>query len=142
MNTKIIFLDLDWTIFGEDSKPMKDSIYCLNELIRLTDAKIVITSSWRIGKNLNQLVAQLSCTHTFPSVHVVGMTDVIYHNELEIPRGAEIEIYLNEHPEIEKYVILDDELIPMLSQADHFVQVNPKIGLSGEGFREALRILG
>lgn len=133
---KVIFLDIDGTIYCNGSP-----VYCLTELIKMTNAKIVITSSWRIGKTLDQLISDINRLENFPVQSVIGMTEVIYHKEEEIPRGAEIEIYLREHPEIEEYVIIDDEPVPLLTQADHFVQVG-KGGFQGEEFREALRILG
>ena len=138
---KVIFLDLDGPICDTRGNKNPDAIYCLSELVRLTKAKIIITSSWRIGKDINQLTASLSLWNNFPVDQVIGMTEVIYHNEREIPRGAEIEIYLEDHQDIDNYVILDDESVPLLTQADHFVQTG-KDGITGEQFREALRILG
>ena len=138
---KVIFLDLDGPICDTCGNKNPDAIYCLSELVRLTEAKIVITSSWRIGKDINQLTASLSLWYNFPVDQVIGMTEVIYHNEREIPRGAEIEIYLEDHQDIDNYVILDDESVPLLTQADHFVQTG-RDGITGEQFREALRILG
>lgn len=138
---KVIFLDLDGPICDTRGNKNPDAIYCLSELVRLTEAKIVITSSWRIGKNISQLTASLSLWYIFPADKVIGVTEVIYHNEREIPRGAEIEIYLEDHQDIDNYVILDDESVPLLTQADHFVQTG-RDGITGEQFREALRILG
>lgn len=137
---KAIFLDLDGPIFinGEINE---DAVYCLSELIRLTNAYIIITSSWRIGKTIDQLISDLSKYPKFPVEHIKGLTDVINYKTVEIPRGAEISIYLEEHQEIENYVIIDDEIIPLLSQKDHFVQTGIH-GFIGEYFREALRILG
>ena len=139
---KVIFLDLDGPIcyLGQ---PQKDAIYCLTELIRLTGAKIVITSSRRIGKTLDQVTSQLSLWTGFPSESVIELLDVIYSQiGYEISRGAEIEIYLRNHPEVENYVILDDLPIVLLSQVDNFVQITNPQGITGENFREALRILG
>lgn len=137
---KVIFLDLDGPICFLGN-PQKDAMYCLSELVRMTGAKIVITSSHRIGKTLNQMTAQLSLWTGFPVDSVIDILDVIYHDGFEIPRGAEIEIYLNNHQEIENYVILDDLPIVLLSQVDNFVRTSDK-GMTGENFREALRILG
>ena len=138
---KVIFLDLDGPICDTCGNKNPDAIYCLSELVRLTEAKIVITSSWRIGKDINQLTTSLSLWYNFPVDQVIGMTEVIYHNEREIPRGAEIEIYLEDHQDIDNYVILDDESVPLLTQVDHFVQTE-RDGITGRQFREALRILG
>ncbi len=139
---KIIFLDLDGPICVL-GKPQKDAIYCISELVRLTGAKIVITSSHRIGKTLNQMTSQLSLWTGFPSECIVDLLDVICTQDgREISRGAEIEIYLLNHPEIDNYVILDDLPVVLLSQVNNFVHVTGSQGITGENFREALRILG
>ena len=140
MNESVIFLDLDGPIFDK-GKPISEALHCLTELTKMTQADIVITSSWRIGATLDQLKSRLNGIPGFPSLSVIGMTDVIYYHELEIPRGAEIDIYLREHPEIKKYVIIDYEEIILLNQSSNFVQPGLQ-GFHGQFFREALRILG
>lgn len=138
---KVIFLDLDGPIFKE-GRVNESSVHCLLELIRETGAKIIVTSSWRIGKSIGELKTELTNKiPEFPSDEIIGMTEVIYHKGLEIPRGAEIEIYLQDHIEIEEYVIIDDEEVPLLSQSSHFVQTWAS-GFIGDCYRNALRILG
>jgi len=140
MSESVIFLDLDGPIFDK-GKPISEAIQCLTELVKMTQASIVITSSWRIGTTLDQLKSRLNGIPGFPSLSVVGMTDVIYYHELEISRGAEIDIYLREHPEIKKYVIIDDEEIVLLNQLPNFVQPGIQ-GFHGQYFRDALKLLG
>ena len=139
---KVIFLDLDGPLF-DNGEFIKEASYCLSELVRLTGAKIVITSDWRIGKDVNQVMSRLSVSLGITTLEVIGITDVVYHNSHEIPRGAEIKLWLEEHLEdIESYVIIDDsEDSALVSMSSHLV-LTGKQGFQGGCFREALRILG
>lgn len=140
---KVIFLDLDGPLFNSEGVIIDNAVYCLGELVRLTEAKIVITSDWRIGKRLDQVRAKLSVHLGIISQKVIDLTDVIYHKDKEISRGAEIQSWLEEHEsDIDNYVIIDDsETAALVSNQSHFVKVGDA-GITGEVFREALRILG
>lgn len=140
---KIIFLDLDGPIFN-NGVLINNALHCLNELIRLTGAKIVVTSDWRIGKTLEQIKELISSTlGENISKEVMGITDVIYHNNVEVARAAEIQYWLDSSSEnITRYVIIDDnESAALLSSAMNFVKVGDA-GITGEVFRNCLRILG
>lgn len=141
MKNKIIFLDLDGPIF-DNGNYIEDAGYCLKELVKLTGAKIVITSDWRIGKSLDQVMSRLSVFIGLTSQEVIDLTKVIYYDSYEIARGAEIELWLRDHPEVDNYVIIDDsETAALVSMSSNFVKVG-KAGFNGECFRDALRILG
>ena len=142
MKNKIIFLDLDGPLFN-DGVYIENAGYCLGELVKLTGAKIIITSDWRIGKSLEQVRSRLSRYIGITSQDVIGLTDVIYYKDsYEIARGAEIDLWLRDHPEVDSYVIIDDlKTSALMSMSDNFVLVE-KSGFIGEAFRKALRILG
>ena len=56
------------------------------------------------------------------------------------PRGDEIKTYLNNHPEVENYVIIDDG--DMLDeQLYHFVQTNYEDGITDAETERAIKIL-
>ena len=140
---KIIFLDLDGPIYN-NGVLINDALHCLNELIRLTGAKIVITSDRRIGKNLGQVKDLIYATlGENISKEVIGITKVIYYNGVEVPRAAEIQYWLDSSSEnITRYVIIDEnESAALLSSAMNFVKVGDA-GITGEVFRNCLRILG
>lgn len=76
----------------------------LRKLLKLHDAKIVISSNWRTSKNLHKL--RLLFNFYDLDKYVADVTVI-----LDFKRGgrsAEIQQYLDTHPEIEKFVILDD----------------------------------
>lgn len=106
---RVIFLDIDgvlnahhntaerWRGFiGIDQRHVKLFL----KLIERTGAKVVLSSTWRRDDDwletmdVNGLHKEL----------FIGRTD-----RLGVARGIEIQKYLNEHPEITQYAILDDD---------------------------------
>ena len=140
---KVIFLDLDGPLFN-NGMLINNALRCLNELIRLTEAKIVVTSDRRIGKTLEQIKSFISSTlGENISNEVIGMTEVVYYKGVEISRAAEIQLWLDSNIDIiTNYVIIDDsESAALLSSSMNFVKVGDA-GITGEVFRHCLRILG
>lgn len=85
----------------------------LNNLIARTDARLVISSCWRIGRTVSEL-QQLLDKWKVEGL-VVGKTGW----DSNVIRGVEIQRWLDEHPEVESFVILDDDkdmgaLLPFL----------------------------
>ncbi len=69
---------------------------------------------------------------------IVGMTP-LFDTSLSRANGreAEIKYYLNNHPEIEEYVILDDYRMDL----KNFIYVDPEFGLCWEVIAKAIQIL-
>jgi hypothetical protein len=146
---KIIFLDFEGVlqINRSRSKPYRpgsptfdrESVANLNLLIKLTDAKIVVTSSWRLDSDL-----PLQHLVDFEGVigEVVGQTPYLglgYHG-----RGAEIHAFLREDNfPIEQFVILDDDIEHDI--ADHFpnslVRTDMATGFDEATFRKAIEVM-
>ena len=133
---KVIFLDFDGVITTYNSKWKIDmnNIKIINDICDKTNAKIVVTSSWRIGHHgdvlaFNGYLTQYIIKHnyldnvqdTFDKFtgNIVGMTESIGGW-----RGEEIKLYMNEHPEVENYVILDDDSDMCDYQLFNFVQTD------------------
>jgi hypothetical protein len=131
---KIIFLDIDGVLNvipqGRDKYGVifhSEFIENLKEIIDKTNAKIVISSSWRsdgldVFKNMWKY-------RNYPG-DVIDITPISYFNEnlesdpnIEIIRGHEIKYWLNNTKhEIENYVILDDDDDMLQEQLDHYVK--------------------
>ena len=153
MIMKIIFLDIDGVLnadcdFGGRSKPnptieghcgiCKTHVKHLKNIVDKTDAKIVLVSSWkrdyedyikhgyhnRIGKYLyNKLRAQ--------GLQIVDTT-LRYDFSYGSNRGYEISQWLEEHPEVDSWVVLDDEKFKdydFLKITPHLVQTDYRYGL-------------
>jgi hypothetical protein len=130
---KLIFLDVDgvfvtgdyiierYNITGKPSGHVFDpkSIERFNRVIRETDAKVVVSSTWRMGRTIDELQT-LFDSKGFVGIEVVGKTEFTSHGI----RGKEIQTYLNNMDvKPSKFVILDDDadmehLMPYLFKTD------------------------
>ncbi len=167
---KVIFLDFDGVLNSscyaarliKAGKPTQDenghelfdpaTIKRFNHIVDQTEAKIVISSSWRyLGLTAIRDLWQERGLHG----QIIGMTSMHAVDEYIIehgldwldngaiaasPRAVEIEAWLQEHENIDRYVILDDILMSAALQ-QHFVHVNPIVGLSDEQAAKAIEIL-
>ena len=70
-------------------------------------------------------------------ITVFGQYGKTYH----FTRGEEIDMWLQWHPEVSNYVIIDDRQDMMDYQLNHFVKVNSYRGLTDENVEQALNIL-
>lgn len=161
---KVVFLDFDGVIttFESDWNLCPKKMKLLGEILKATDAKIVISSSWR--RNTLEETLQFisggspySNDNPFPYCDkVVGITNRMYAfsyndpiNEISgkrpnylIPRGVEIDIWLKVNgQDVENYVILDDDDDMLYCQRESFVKTDPYEGLSEENVEQAIKIL-
>jgi len=135
MTDKIIFLDMDGVLNSETdfleaatkydpvhSKLQKGErwkiisagkLYLLNQIIKETDAKIVFSSTWRTkcdAKKMTKIFRKYGDIWEHDESVFVGVTPN-WSRGMSISqefRGREIMQYLHEHPEIENYIVLDD----------------------------------
>lgn len=158
---KVIFLDINGVLVTrsfwnqlklENKKARGDDHYhlfdptCvrnLEKLIEETGAKLVISSTWRY-------IGILKLRNLFKdrkiSGEIIGLTTTerfedsssIYSGE---SRGRQIQEYLDTHPEIENYVIIDDDADMMDCQLENFVNTKFDTGFNDEAFEKALKIL-
>jgi hypothetical protein len=85
---------------------------------RNPDLKVVVSSTWRIGETVDSLKKIL-----YPAKHVANaIIDVTPHFSRH--RGEEIQRWLDEHPEVTNYVIVDDDRDMLDSQKEHFVNTS------------------
>lgn len=154
---KILFLDFDGVITTQKSKYKLDleALCLLGKILDATDAKIVISSSWR-RHTLEDTIKDLKDTSDFrmngiefPFIdRIIGVTDRIYgfaltnkEKHISLLRGVEIREWLREHPEVTNYVILDDDSDMLLEQANHFIKTDTYKGLTEENVKQAINIL-
>ena len=161
---KVIFLDIDGVLnvmyperdeYGSIFHP--HLVENLRRLINETGAKIVISSSWRHSGE--KVMKEMWAFRNLPG-EVVGITPWFIDNDEEtrsLPfkekaeRGQEIEAYLNEHPEITNYVIIDDDddtlpyqepfFVKTSENHDHEDKVDYGYGLTSKCTDKAIQIL-
>jgi hypothetical protein len=181
---KVIFLDIDGVLNCEngyvngfckytdlivdgDEKDHYQQFYppskkLLNKLIEETNAKVVISSTWRIdGIEFMERVWESEGM----SGEIIGLTPNFRNNNLgiTIPRGVEIKNWLDKkgfrrinwskdeqqkyqnESDIENYIIIDDDSDMLYAQREHFVHVKPsprnKEGFNQENYDRAYGIL-
>ena len=134
---EIIFLDVDgvlnsvqdrfsWTIESDKH------LILLSCIVRRTNAKIVVSSSWRNCGLLDTLKKRLN-----------DFLMSIYDKTKDIgERGLEIKEWLDSHNGVESFVILDDEDFDIKSYfPNNFVKTNEKVGLQKEDVEKCIAIL-
>jgi hypothetical protein len=68
------------------------------------EVKIVVSSTWRLLFSVEELKAKFAEYH-IDDTRIIGCTP---EDKLRASRGIEIKSYLENHPEIKQYVIIDD----------------------------------
>lgn len=132
---KIIFLDVDGVLnyLDEWSRQPDRGTYvlapeCVTKLIALvevTGAQVVLSSTWRSHQDhVDYLIEQ----GALPNRHPDGSTG--WTKRGSNFRGWDIQEWLDRHPEVTEYVILDDNSDMLDSQLPHFVQTS----FEGKGF--------
>lgn len=154
---KVIFLDIDGVLNNHDTlgldryiptplvldKRIHDHmspwcIWHLNDIIKQSDAKVVISSTWRLGESTERLQAMLD-VYGFKG-EVIGKTDWLKTNDTH--RGDEIRKWLEEHwnLDIESFVILDDDS-DMGKSIGRLIKTKNEYGLRGYHVKPTLKVL-
>ena len=145
---KVIFLDVDgvlnnWqtTILTPDKYiGIEDSLVeLLSKIVKLTDAKIVLTSDWKDDWNLQKPDGvYLDDKLKKYDLKIITRTYESYPSR----RGEGIRTYLKEN-KVEQYVIIDDtEFMDFTDELEErFVNTDPALGLTIEDVQKAVKIL-
>jgi len=131
---KIIFLDIDGVLNvysqGHDQYGAIFHTHFMENLKTIvdeTDAKIVISSSWRVN-GIDEMRSMWRDRGL--AGEVVDITPDLYFvysgptGDDNYCRGDEIKLWLENNPEITVYVILDDDNDMLEDQLENFVQTN------------------
>lgn len=148
---KVIFLDVDGVLNASDYTKTSDKVngilgirdynlINLQKLKILTDAEIVLTSTWKLDYlKKNDLGKYLIDKLEEYNLKIYDCTiDNIYD------RGRGIIEYLNKYPFIENFVILDDDLFDdykTFDLVDNLVKTDFSEGFTEEKMKQALKIL-
>jgi len=149
---KVIFLDFDGVITTLKSGWRLDNEkqLLIKQICDATCAKIVMSSSWR-WYSLEKTIEYLKGHDKHPFIlfdYLIDVTSRMYsfkHGEREkhytIPRGVEIQRWLEEHDEVTNYVILDDDTDMLLAQKPYFIKTSGCYGIYPKDVKKAIKIL-
>lgn len=148
---KVIFLDIDGIINSEDyalyryeSKKFdldefidERAVALLNYIIKKTDAKVVLSSSWR-GDRENTEKRLKAGGFKYDIFDITPYEPTRY-------RGKEIKMWIDkyekDHEPLESYVIIDDDDDMLPEQKNNFVHCNFQHGLTCVDVYKAIDIL-
>lgn len=139
---KVIFLDFDGVITTPPRwKLNPDKIKWIKKLVEETDAKIVVSSSWRHGINRNfdyeiEINPQNKEIINWLRNNIYDITP-----SGSSVRGKEIELWLIDHQDIENYIIIDDDGDMLDNQLFHFIQTDWQTGFTEREYELAYRVL-
>ena len=139
----------------------ENCLYWLNKIIDETGAQIIISSSWR-NDGLGTLRKMWRRRYTLGKGDFYKHHDKIYDTTFSLTtsnfleqktlmrqlneddrwiRGNQIDIYLKTHPEITKYVIIDDDNDMLDYQQPYFINAKDPNGIEEEHYKKAIEIL-
>lgn len=108
----------------------------VEELIRREpDLKIVVSSTWRLGETVETL------RKIFSPSKLIADAIIDKTASFSRMRGNEIQRWLDEHPEVTRYVILDDDSDMLESQKNNFVNTSELHGFQFSDMLTASKIL-
>lgn len=147
-NQKILFLDIDGVLNSEvffKSASHSDSItsrfdpICVELIKKLVEEfslQIVISSTWRYGAT-DRLMHELKNSKLIGYLYHEWFTPVIHPAH----RGKEIKLWLDLHPEVIDYIIIDDDENILEEQMGRFVKTDLHEGMTEEHFNRVRAIL-
>lgn len=151
---KIIFLDIDGVLRPVTGQGFnKKCIENINTLIKETDAKIVISSTWRqrgieeVKKFLydNNLKGEIIDITPIFVISKSNGEEWFKPTNIKASRGMEIKEWINNYTSmnryIESYVIIDDSEDVFLRQLEHYVKVEQTKGFDKKCLSKSISIL-
>ena len=143
---KVLFLDIDGVLnsqrscvaFGgypmliDKQRGMFDevAVQLIAGIVRTAEAKVVLSSSWRRNADWQDIGPAL------------GMPIIDRTPSLLGPRGREIQHWLSERPEVERYAIVDDDSDMLPEQAPYFVHTSGFDGFTWKNAEQLAELLG
>lgn len=150
---KILVLDIDGVLNRLNGKLLfePECVQHLNQILSVTEAKIVVSSSWRYllfdtddeeKAMTHRGFAFMLRTHGIMGVEIIGHLLSEEWHDAEVTRGQLTRHWLREHRSlnIERYVCLDDTDDGFTSESLPFVQTDGNKGLTAESAADVIRM--
>ena len=145
MKKNIVFLDVDgvlnytkWYIsdrnpgnlYGKEGDLDPLCIKRINKICEECNAEIVLSSDWRVNSYSFTRLEKAGLINIIdktpiPNINILG-------GKFHITRGEEIQMWLENHKDVDNYVIIDDRSDFLEEQLSHFVHIDPYIGITDD----------
>lgn len=144
---RILFLDVDGVLnslgsvlaLGDPNHHFDPvSVGLITRLLKETETKVVVSSSWRIGRtvaNLQHVLDGLGATKI--ADRIIGRTG----DEFNGHRGRQIKDWIDKNAPNCSYVIVDDDSDMLPEQKPYFVHTSWEDGFRAKHYRDAMKIL-
>ena len=145
---KVIFLDIDGVLNDNHTKSTTgmgfkfidtSKILRLKSIVEATDAKLVLSSDWRYDREDPLLNSDFLELRDRLANHGLSFYDFTPEIDWD-SRGLEIQTWLEEHPEVSQFVILDDR-DDMEPNMGHLIQTTMAHGLTDRLAKRAIAFL-
>ncbi|NUQ64987.1 MAG: hypothetical protein HUU20_21190 [Pirellulales bacterium] len=142
-----MFLDIDGVLnhpaCHEDEHALMEPncVRRLNALVKRTGAVVVIASAWR--SLVRDGIMALDGFRWLLRSHglAVNVVDITGSDEEEPLRGRQFRPWLGKHPQVDGFVVIDDDTESMDDLAQHVVRTDRACGLSDLVLKRAVEIL-
>lgn len=151
---KVIFLDIDGVLNGHEYDPKaesclikKECIDNLSKVLTFVDVYIVISSAWRymISRNAMSISGfeYMLRTHGLAGIkgRIIGITREDRDQCSQTERGVEIEEWLQAHPDVTSYLVIDDNDFGISTKSHPFLKTDEKTGLTIADADKAIQML-
>lgn len=124
----VLFLDVDGVVNSSKTAQMADSFFgidpylafLIGNMVDDLDLKVVLSSSWRNSEEGVRIIKEKVCA-------IMDVTPNIRGASI---RGDEIKLWLDKHPEVEKYAIIDDDTDFLKEQMPNFFKTSWDTGVT------------
>lgn len=135
---KILFLDIDG-VLNHRKSPTTNGVFVIDEqllpllkrIVDETGVKIVLSSSWRLSIHSRLRVKD--------ALKTIGTRFIDYTKFISGPRSEEIKEWLERHPKVTSFAILDDDFDAKID--GHFFQTDFNNGLTPEITEKVIKYL-
>ena len=156
----IIFLDIDGVLNVNDHSLEISSFYhvdedkvkLLSKIVKETNAQVVIHSAWRFWFDenlipLNETAVSLSDYLVKYNIPLMGVTPDFSTEEIRktkrfsLVKANEILEWLNDNPDVDKWIVLDDLDLHNDIIKEHQVKIDPRTGITDKDVSYAINLL-
>ena len=137
---KILFLDIDGVVNCNSTRQRHRGFIGIDPYMALLvgritlavpDLKVVLSSSWRHSDDgIEEVESQV--VKLFDKTGSEGNDPTRPSGIENCLRGREIKVWLDAHPEVERYAILDDENDMLPEQQENFFKTSWQTGITQE----------